>query len=99
MGRNFVYILSNYTRTTFYVGVTSDLPRRLAEHLSGFGSRFAQKYNLKNLVYYEEYARIVDAIAREKQLKGWHRQWKINLIRSVNPDLADLSSDLLHLYQ
>jgi putative endonuclease len=97
MNRSFVYILSNYTRTTFYIGVTADLHRRLAEHHSGFGSRFAQKYNLKYLVYYEEYARIVDAIAREKQLKGWHRQWKINLIRSVNPDLTDLSKDLLYL--
>jgi putative endonuclease len=97
MSRGFVYILSNYTRTTFYVGVTADLPRRLSEHLCGFGSRFAQRYNLKYLVHYEEYASIVDAIAREKQLKSWHRQWKINLIRSVNPDLKDLSSDLTHL--
>jgi putative endonuclease len=89
-----VYILSNFTRTTFYVGVTSNLRARLQTHLDGVGSKFSAKYKLKDLVYYEEFDRIEEAIHREKALKKWHRDWKIRLIESVNPEMRDLSGEI-----
>jgi putative endonuclease len=91
----YVYILSNFTRTTFYIGVTSNLGERLRQHMNGEGSAFTRKYNLKYLVYVEAFDRITDAIAREKQLKKWHRDWKIHLIKSMNPHMKDLSDELL----
>lgn len=87
-----VYILTNRRHTTLYIGVTGDLARRLHQHRSGHGSRFAARYNLTKLVHAEEFTHVRDAIAREKQLKRWHRAWKWNLIREHNPDLTDLSS-------
>ena len=65
----FVYILSNAGRSTLYIGVTSDLKRRITEHKEGSGSEFASRYNMKDLMFYEGFPRITDAIAREKQLK------------------------------
>ena len=94
MKRGYVYILSNYTRTTFYIGVTSNLGKRIQEHKDGDGSKFVQKYNLHYLVYYEEFDQVTDAIRREKELKNWHRDWKIRLIKTVNPEMKDLSSDI-----
>jgi putative endonuclease len=91
MKRGYVYILSNQKRKTFYIGVTSNLGGRLQEHVNGMGSKFVKKYKLSALVYYEEFERIVDAIQREKQLKNWHRSWKLRMIRKVNPDFSDLS--------
>ena len=88
----FVYIMSNKNRTTFYIGVTNDLERRVREHRAG-GSVFTSKYNLFDLVYFEIISDIVTAIAREKQLKRWHREWKINLIKSMNPEFEDLAKD------
>ncbi len=79
--------------TTFYIGVTNDLERRVAEHKSGEGSIFTTKYNLDRLVYYEIISDIKAAIKREKQLKRWHREWKINLIKELNPTLEDLGKD------
>jgi putative endonuclease len=90
MKRGYVYILTNPNRTTFYIGVTSNIDRRLTQHKDGVGSRFTSKYKTKDLVYLEEFESIQPAIAREKQLKNWHRQWKIDLIRSVNPEMKDL---------
>jgi putative endonuclease len=90
MKMGFVYILSNYSRTTLYIGVTNDLQERVAEHRNGTGSEFTSKYKLHYLLYFEEYQSIQLAIAREKQLKRWHREWKFNLIRTVNPELKDL---------
>ena len=90
MKKGFVYILSNFTRTTFYIGVTSNLENRIAEHRNGTASQFTSKYKLHFLLYFEEFQSIQLAIAQEKQLKRWHREWKINLIRSVNPELKDL---------
>lgn len=89
----FVYIMSNKNRTTFYIGVTSDLQRRLIEHKDGVGSEFTKKYKLHSLVYFERMSDIVTAIKREKQLKKWHREWKLNLIKEQNPELKDLSGD------
>ncbi|MBI3195599.1 MAG: GIY-YIG nuclease family protein [Ignavibacteriae bacterium] len=93
MKKSYVYILSNYTRSTLYIGVTSNLGLRLQQHQEG-GSEFTKMYNVKYLLYFEEFANIQDAIAREKQLKNWHRDWKLNLIKTVNPELKDLSRDI-----
>jgi putative endonuclease len=68
-----------------FIGVTTDLPRRMQEHKDGKIPGFSQKYKLKLLVYTEEYFSVDDAIQREKQLKNWHRPWKINLIEEQNP--------------
>ena len=91
MRRGYVYIMSNSRRTVFYTGITNDLERRTREHKEGIGSAFTVKYKLKFLVYFEEFQSIQLAIAREKQLKRWHREWKINLIKSINPEMKDLS--------
>ena len=93
MKGGYIYILSNKNRTTLYIGVTSDLDRRIAEHVEGEGSKFSSKYNLTDLVYFEEFDDISEAIAREKQLKNWKREWKINLIKRLNPELKDLKMD------
>tara|TARA_R110002072_G_scaffold155664_1_gene306136 strand:- start:311 stop:613 length:303 start_codon:yes stop_codon:yes gene_type:complete len=85
-----VYIVTNKPRGTLYIGVTGGIDDRMERHTKGEGSEFTTKYNLKTLVYYEEFQFIDDAIAREKQLKKWHRQWKINLIEQENPDWKDL---------
>ncbi len=86
----FVYIVSNFTRTVFYIGVTNNLERRIYEHQNGLIEGFTRKYQLKYLVYYETFSNIQDAIKREKQLKNWHRDWKINLIKSMNPEMKEL---------
>jgi len=91
----FVYILTNYEETTFYIGVTSDLLKRMYEHKNKLKEGFSSRYNLYKLVYYEMSTSSSDAIAREKQLKRWHRQWKLNLIKGFNPDFKDLSEQWL----
>lgn len=90
MQLSYVYIMTNSYRTTFYIGVTSDLPKRVTEHQEGVGSKFTSKYNLKDLVYFEEFTDIDQAISREKQLKNWHKEWKLNLIKTINPKLETL---------
>ena len=94
MRKGYVYILSNYRRTTFYIGVSSNLPQRKDQHDLDVGLEFVKKYKLRYLVYIEIFDRITDAIQREKQLKKWHRDWKIRLIKSVNPDMRDLSGEI-----
>lgn len=89
-----VYIITNKKNGTLYIGVTNDLVRRLGEHRDGSGSEFADKYGLARLVYCEEYPTAIEAITREKQLKNWKRQWKIDLIEGANPSWDDLSSHL-----
>ena len=91
----YVYIMSNKKRTTFYIGVTSDLWQRVGEHKNGIGSVFTRKYRCFDLVYFEEHQSMYRAIVREKQLKSWHRPWKIRLIKSLNPEMKDLSEDLM----
>ena len=91
MHKYHVYILSNFERTTLYIGVTGHLQRRMMQHCMGQGSKFCQRYNLKFLLYLEEFTDVRSAITREKQLKAWHRQWKIDLIRSVNPEMRELN--------
>ena len=94
MKQGVVYILSNKNRTTLYVGVTNDIVKRLYEHRYENGSKFTSRYQCFDLVYYEIHPDMVTSIDREKQLKNWHRQWKINLIKSVNPSLDDLSEEV-----
>jgi putative endonuclease len=95
MKTGFVYMMSNYKRTIFYIGITSDLVCRVYQHCHGEIEGFTKRYNLKYLVYYEDAGTMKDAIAREKQLKNWHREWKINLIKSLNPKMKDLSKEIL----
>jgi putative endonuclease len=90
--RYFVYILSSRSRT-LYIGVTNNLIRRVAEHRDGIGSAFTAKYKVNRLVYSEEYQSVNEAILREKQLKGWVRRKKIELIERSNPAWADLMSE------
>ena len=90
MKLSYVYILTNEYRTTFYIGVTSNLKNRSIQHFLGEGSEFTKKYNIKYLVYFEEFTDIKQAILREKQLKNWRHDWKINLIKQQNPLLETL---------
>ncbi|WP_029035999.1 GIY-YIG nuclease family protein [Salinimicrobium xinjiangense] len=94
MKLSYVYILSNKKRSLTYIGVTSNLYNRVVEHKSGKGSVFTAKYHLTMLLYFEEFTSIDQAIAREKQLKNWHKQWKWNLIKELNPELEDLFDKL-----
>lgn len=89
----YVYITSNIHRKVLYIGVTNDLHLRIQQHKTGEGSAFTSKYKCHVLLYFEEFKNINEAIAREKQLKNWHREWKINLVKSQNPELSDLASD------
>lgn len=82
--------MTNKYRTTFYIGVTGNLSNRIIEHALGEGSKFTKKYNLTDLVYLEKFSDMNQAIAREKQLKNWHRDWKVNLIKEQNPKLETL---------
>ena len=87
----YIYILTNYSKT-LYTGVTNNLIRRVYEHKQKLIAGFTQKYNINRLVYYEETSDIREAIAREKQIKGWLRAKKIALIESMNPEWHDLSA-------
>ena len=89
-----VYILTNYYDTTFYIGVTGNLQKRIYEHKNKTIEGFSKKYNIDKLVYYELTEDVEFALNREKQLKRWHRQWKINLIKEKNPEFKDLSENL-----
>jgi putative endonuclease len=85
-----VYILTNKINGTLYVGVTNDLKRRIVEHREGACDGFTKKYDLKKLVYIEQFACVYSAIAREKRLKHWNRKWKIDLIEKQNSGWIDL---------
>jgi putative endonuclease len=89
-----VYILASRPRGTLHVGVTRDLIRRVYEHREGVVDGFTKAYGAKALVYYEEHATAIAAIQREKNIKHWSRKWKIDLIRSINPDWRDLWADI-----
>ena len=90
-----VYIMSNRKDGVLYIGVTSDLSRRIVQHREGKGSVFCRRYGLKRLVYAEEHDSIEEAIAREKAMKAWKRAWKIELIEGENPEWDDLFSVVL----
>ncbi|MCB2084810.1 MAG: GIY-YIG nuclease family protein, partial [Sphingomonadaceae bacterium] len=89
-----VYILASQPRGTLYIGVTSDLMGRLHQHREGITGGFTSKYRVHRLVRFEMFGDMESAILREKQLKRWHRQWKINLIEQDNPDWHDLAIGL-----
>jgi len=86
----YVYILTNYQNTTLYIGVTNNLIRRVTEHRTGEKDGFSKKYNLNKLVYFDLCEDVQEAIRREKQLKNWRRQWKLELIEKLNPKYEDL---------
>ena len=86
----YVYILASKKNGTLYIGVTNDLVRRVYEHKQGLVEGFTKKYNVKQLVFFEETNDVESAITREKQMKKWNRQWKIELIEKNNPEWKDL---------
>ena len=90
MNESYIYILSNKKRTVFYTGVTADLSDRMQWHLKGEGSAFCYKYNVDELIYYELFIDIRNAIQREKEIKRWRREKKLALIRKNNPEMKDL---------
>ena len=86
-----VYILASRRNGTLYIGVTNNLRTRIEQHRSGRGSEFVKKYSVHRLVHVETFTSPQEAIPREKQLKNWHRGWKIQLIEKQNPGWSDLS--------
>ena len=92
---SYIYILTNKPNGTLYIGVTSDLVKRIYEHKNNFVDGFSKKYNTKQLIYYEIFESIEEAIKREKQLKKWNRSWKIELIENFNKSWKDLYDDII----
>lgn len=90
----YVYIMASQRNGTLYVGVTSNLKNRIEQHKSDVTEGFTKRYNVKMLVYFERTESVEAAISREKQLKNWHRSWKIELIEKENPTWQDLTNDL-----
>ena len=90
-----IYILTNKPKGTLYIGVTSNLPARIYQHKNAFVDSFSKKYNLHMLAYYEAHENIYSAITREKQLKKWNREWKIQLIEKMNHTWRDLYYDII----
>jgi putative endonuclease len=91
----YIYIITNKKNGTLYIGVTSNIARRIYKHKNKLFKGFSSKYSLDKLVYCETYDNIQNAIRREKQLKNWKREWKIELIEKSNKDWKDLSFDLV----
>jgi putative endonuclease len=89
-----IYILSSINRKVLYVGVTSDLPKRMWQHKNKVTKSFASKYHVHRLVYFELFDDMTNAIAREKSLKKYQRTWKQELIESFNPNWHDLTSTI-----
>ena len=90
-----VYLLASRRNGTLYTGVTSDLVKRVWEHKNNVAEGFTKRYGVHRLVWYELYSNIESAIAREKAIKEWKRQWKLELIESLNPDWRDLFEELV----
>ncbi len=90
-----LYILASRPRGTLYVGMTNDLVRRVHEHREGSTDGFTKEHAVKMLVYFEQHATAIAALQREKNIKHWPRQWKIDLIRSTNPDWSDLWEEIV----
>ena len=91
----YVYIITNKLNSVLYIGITSNLVKRIWEHKNKVVDGFSNQYNLNKLVYYEICNDIEQAIKREKQLKNWHRAWKDNLIKEKNPEFLDLFSSII----
>ena len=90
-----VYILASQPGGTLYVGVTNDLVRRVYEHREGLAESFTRRYGVKRLVYFEPHDTIAAALQREKNIKHWSREWKIDLIVASNPDWRDLYDEIV----
>lgn len=90
-----IYILASAPGGTLYVGVTNDLVRRVYEHREGRADGFTRKYNVKRLIYFEAHDTVMSAIQREKNIKHWPREWKIDLIVKDNPFWHDLYDDIV----
>ena len=95
LGQPCVYILASQRNGALYVGVTSDLVKRVWEHKNDAVDGFTKRYGVHDLVYYELHADMLAAIAREKQIKKWNRAWKIELIETGNPEWQDLWEDIV----
>jgi len=95
MRQYYVYILANHKCGTLYVGITNDLIRRVYEHKNGKIQGFTKRYNINQLVYFEDTTDVTEAITREKQIKKWKRAWKIELVEKDNPQWRDLYLDLV----
>ena len=95
MKQSYVYIMASKSNGTLYIGVTGDLIKRVYEHKNDLTDGFTKRCQVHNLVYYEVFENIEQAIIREKQLKKWRRQWKINLIEKDNPEWRDLYGELV----
>jgi len=91
----YIYILANKRNGTLYVGVTSNLIKRIYEHKNDLVEGFTKQYGIHQLVYFEQTGSIDSAIVREKQIKKWRRQWKLELIEQKNPHWKDLYNDLV----
>ncbi|MFC1734318.1 GIY-YIG nuclease family protein [candidate division KSB1 bacterium] len=90
----YIYILASRKNGTLYIGVSNDLIKRVFEHKQKMVEGFSKRYNISNLVYFEESSDVHSALAREKQLKKWNRAWKIRLIEQQNPEWHDLYEEL-----
>ncbi len=95
MKQYYVYILASQKNETLYVGVTSNLTKRVYEHKHNFIDGFTKKYNVPDLVYYEHFSEVEEAILREKQIKKWNRKWKLRLIEEKNPAWSDLYNEIV----
>ena len=95
MNEYYVYILASKQNGTLYTGVTSDIIKRVHEHKNGFVDSFTKRYSVHKLVYFEQTNDVESAIQREKRLKKWNRQWKVDLIEKSNPQWRDLYFDLV----
>ena len=91
--KGYAYFMTNESNKVLYIGVTSDLKKRVLQHKNHEYEGFTDKYNCEKLVYYEECNDITAAISREKQLKNWHRDWKNKLVDDFNKDWNDLSEE------
>ena len=90
----YVYILTNKNKTVLYIGVTDALKRRVYEHKTNLNKGFTSKYNVDQLIYFESFSNIKEAITREKRLKEWKREWKDNLINQFNQEWRDLYDEI-----
>jgi putative endonuclease len=94
MKQYYMYILASQRNGTLYIGVTSDLMKRIYEHKNNLVDGFTKEYNVHILVYYKQHHEIEEAIAREKQIKKWNRKWKMRLIEEKNPEWKDLYEEI-----
>lgn len=96
MNISYVYILTNKANTLFYIGISGNIKTRLFQHRKHLIKGFTDKYNITKVIYIESFNSIIEAIEREKQLKGWKREKKIELIKTLNPNLKDLYEDIMN---